>query len=130
MLLEGARETLQLLANRRITAGIVTMGRRERVSQELVRHGIAEHVQHAVFGSDVTQRKPHPEGLQRCLSALAVDPAHAVYVGDSPEDVKMAQAAGVFAVAVPGGYPNREALLEAKPDLFAETLSEAMGKLL
>ena len=31
-------------------------------------------------------------------------------MGDSPEDVQMARAAGVFAVGIPGGFPNREAL--------------------
>ena len=51
-------------------------------------------------------------------------PAEAVYVGDSPEDIAMARAAGVFSIAVAGGYPNRESLLAARPDRFAASLYE------
>jgi phosphoglycolate phosphatase-like HAD superfamily hydrolase len=34
----------------------------------------------------------------------------------------MAKAAGVFAVAIPGAYPNREALLASQPDVVAGDL--------
>jgi phosphoglycolate phosphatase len=59
-----------------------------------------------------------------------VAPGEAAYVGDSPEDVKMAQAAGVRAVGVPGGFPNREALAAARPDLLAPSLEGALDLLL
>lgn len=41
-----------------------------------------------------------------------------------------ARAAGVFSVGVPGGFPNREALREARPDLWVESLIEAAEALL
>jgi phosphoglycolate phosphatase len=76
----------------------------------------------------VAQKKPHPEGLVRCLESLGVEPGHAAYVGDSPEDIEMARAAGVRSVAIPGAYPNREALLAAKPDVILRSLVELMGE--
>jgi phosphoglycolate phosphatase-like HAD superfamily hydrolase len=51
-------------------------------------------------------------------------------VGDSPEDVAMAKAAGAFAVGIPGGFPNREALVAAGPDILAPSLGEALRTLL
>jgi phosphoglycolate phosphatase-like HAD superfamily hydrolase len=42
----------------------------------------------------------------------------------------MARAAGVLSVGVPGGFPNREALRGASPDLWAHELSDAVGQLL
>jgi phosphoglycolate phosphatase-like HAD superfamily hydrolase len=51
-------------------------------------------------------------------------------VGDSPEDVAMAKAAGAFAVGVPGGFPNREALAASRPDVLAPSLGEALRALL
>jgi phosphoglycolate phosphatase-like HAD superfamily hydrolase len=51
-------------------------------------------------------------------------------VGDSPEDVTMARHAGVFALGVPGGYPNRTALEESAPDAFAESLTLAADVLI
>ena len=52
------------------------------------------------------------------LERLSLPPAETAYVGDSPEDVAMAKAAGAFAVGVPGGFPNREALAASRPDDF------------
>ncbi len=54
----------------------------------------------------------------------------AAYVGDSPEDVQMAHAAGVFAVGIPGGFPNRHALGCAAPELLAPSLEAAVSTLL
>ncbi len=42
----------------------------------------------------------------------------------------MAKAAGVFAVGIPGGFPNREALAASRPDLLARSLDEALPALL
>ena len=53
----------------------------------------------------------------------------AAYVGDSPEDVLMAKAAGVFAVAVPGAYPNRAALVSSEPDALAADLAGVVAAL-
>ena len=124
-LIDGAREILEALSPR-VATGIVTSGGRERVSRELVEHGLAAHVHASVFGCDVKEKKPHPEGLLLCMDRLGVLAADAVYVGDSPEDVAMARAAGVRSVAVPGSYPNREALLASRPDVFVESLRDAL----
>ena len=128
-LIDGARELLQSITRRGLATGIVTSGGRERVSRELEVHGLADHLHECVFGDEVSHKKPHPEALHLCLGRLRVHADDAVYVGDSPEDIAMARAAGVFSIAVPGGYPNREALLAAGPDQFAESLFE-VGELI
>ena len=125
-LIDGAREVLELLAARGVATGIVTSGGRERVSRELEEHGLAPHIHACVYGCDVAQKKPHPEGLLLALEHLEVDAAEAVYVGDSPEDIEMARGAGVRSVAIPGGYPNREALLAARPDVILESLRDLL----
>ena len=124
-LIDGAREMLEALSAR-VATGIVTSGGRERVARELELHGLASHIHDFVCGTDVKEKKPHPEGLLLCMDRLRVRAGDAVYVGDSPEDVAMARAAGVKSIAVPGNYPNRDALLAAKPDVFVESLRDAM----
>jgi phosphoglycolate phosphatase-like HAD superfamily hydrolase len=42
----------------------------------------------------------------------------------------MARAAGIYAVGIPGGFPNREALRASAPDLWASSLEEAVNALL
>ena len=59
----------------------------------------------------------------------SIAPGEAAYVGDSPEDVEMARAAGAFSVGVPGGFPNREALEASAPDLLAEDLAAVVAAL-
>lgn len=125
-LLPTALPALDALRARGVRRGIVTSGGRDRVSRELVAHGVHEHFEHVVFGDDTERRKPHPDPLHLCLSRLAVAPEHAVYVGDSPEDVQMARAAGVWAVAVRGAYPNVAALEAAGANAIAADLTEAM----
>ncbi len=112
-LLDGVHYLLHRLAERGVVAGIVTSGSRPRIE-----------------GTDTERRKPHPDPLQLGLTRLGIAPHHAAYVGDSPEDVLMAKAAGVFAVAVPGAYPNREALLSAGPDALADDLAGVIAALL
>jgi len=125
-LIDGVRDALHELAWRGIDAAIVTSGSRSRIEREIEEHGLADIIRECVCGSDVAQKKPHPASLQLCLSRMELDPRDAVYVGDSPEDVLMARAAGVYAVAVPGGYPNRRALAAAGADAVHASLREAV----
>jgi HAD superfamily hydrolase (TIGR01549 family) len=129
-LLPGAREALQALAAAGMQLGLVSSGDGPRVRGELARLELAARFGAVVCNQDVRLRKPHPEGLLLALSQLGVAPADAAYVGDSPEDVEMARAASVFAVGIPGGFPNREALLASRPELVAGTLTEALEVLL
>jgi HAD superfamily hydrolase (TIGR01549 family) len=127
-LIDGVRDALRELSERGIAAAVVTSGSRDRVMREMRAHGV--EVRECVCGSDVARKKPHPEALQLCLARLEIEAVDAVYVGDSPEDVEMARAAGVYAVAVPGGYPNREALAASRPDAMHATVLEAVRALL
>lgn len=123
---DGARELLDALLARGIATGIVTSGGRERVSREIEQHRLTRHIRQSVFGCDVQQKKPHPEALFLCLERIDVTPEDAVFVGDSPEDIEMARAAGVRSIGVAGGYPNRELLEASQPDAFAGSLLQVL----
>ena len=60
-------------------------------------------------GEDVTQHKPHPEGLQRALRLLDVHPSRAVYVGDHPVDAQAAADAQIPFVGVLTGTTDAQA---------------------
>jgi phosphoglycolate phosphatase len=128
-LVPGAREALRRLDEAGIAQGIVTSGDRSRVSRELSGLQVERYFRTVVFGGDARERKPHPEALLLALGRMAVAPDRAAYVGDSPEDVEMARAAGVRAVGVPGGFPNREALAASRPDVLAPDLLAAVTAL-
>ena len=128
-LVDGVHEALSDLSARDVAAAIVTSGTRDRVTRELHAHGVALHFRECVFGSDVTSKKPHPEALYLCMQRLGVTASETVYIGDSPEDIAMAKAAGVFSIAIPGGYPNRDALMAAEPDAVAPSVRDAIRML-
>jgi phosphoglycolate phosphatase-like HAD superfamily hydrolase len=95
------------------------------VSRDLEALGLQSCFQAVVYAEDASRGKPHPEPLLRSLDLLGVRPPDAAYVGDSPEDIAMARAAGSFAVAIPGGFPNREACAPALT--LGETLEQRPG---
>lgn len=129
-LVPGAAEALARLQQVGLLQGLVTSGERERVARELLALGVHGFFRTVVCADDTRNKKPHPEALLLGLERLGVAPADAAYVGDSPEDVEMARAAGVFAVGIPGGFPNRQALAASTPDLLAPDLAAAVATLL
>jgi phosphoglycolate phosphatase-like HAD superfamily hydrolase len=64
------------------------------------------------------------------IDRLGGDPPHAVYVGDSPFDIRAAKSAGAFAVAVGwGGIHPDERLLAEAPDAFVRSPAELLDVL-
>ena len=70
--------------------------------------------------TDSWDLKPDPGMLFRILEKLQIKPQGAVLVGDSTNDVRAAQAAGMRACAVGYGYGNREKVLALDPDYYCE----------
>lgn len=77
----------------------------------------------AMLGADeVPKAKPYPDGLFALCRELAVQPAAAVYVGDSPSDGAAAKAAGMRSIGVTWGANPREKL-EGNFDIIAADVS-------
>lgn len=129
-LLPGVKGALGRLRHAGFAQGIVSSGERGRVTAEMHDLEVHHFFEVAVCGGDTENRKPHPEPLLVALERMGLRPGEAAYVGDSPEDVEMAKSARVFAVGVPGTFPNREALVASSPDLLAPDLAAAMTHLI
>jgi len=129
-LVPGAVEAVARLREAGSRLGVVTSGSRDRVKRQIEDLGLGRTFSVVICSEDVEKRKPDPEGLEIALARMGAAAGGSCYVGDSPEDVRMARAAGVFSVAVPGGFPNRAELIEASADLFAESLEEAVAQMM
>ncbi len=130
LLLPGARETLERLAGAGLRQGLVSSGDGSRVRREIGEFGLARFFGAVVCGGDTACRKPDPEPLLLAISRLGVAAGATAYVGDSPEDVAMAKAAGVVSVGVPGRFPTRKALAASAPDVLAPSLDSVVDALL
>ena len=91
---------------------------------------MARFFETVVSAGDAPRKKPHPDPLLLALGRMGLAPDETAYVGDSPEDVLMAKAAGALAVGVPGGFPNHAALAATAPDHLATSLEDAVRRLL
>lgn len=54
--------------------------------------------------------KPHPQPIQEALRRLRISVSEAVFVGDSPVDVKASHEAGVLAIGITTGVGSEEVL--------------------
>jgi len=104
--------------------GLVTSGDRERVTRQLGEFELAGIFEAYVCGGDTKEKKPHPEPLLFAMRQMKMEAEYCVYVGDTPEDLLMARAAGVRAIAVLGPFPTEKRLRAAEPEYLLESLQE------
>jgi len=128
-LVPGVSALLERLRERRMRLGIVTNGTRGRVEAELARFGLASTFAAVVCYEDVTQPKPHPEGLEKAFVLLGCSPGACCFVGDTPEDIHMGRHAGVFTVGIRSEYVDDSRLRECGPDLLLNAITELPGAL-
>jgi pyrophosphatase PpaX len=127
---EGIEDVLVRLKDEGRRLGIVTAKRRQTVELAFAQVPLA-HLFETVVGGDETERhKPDPAPLLLALERMGARPEEAAYVGDAPFDVKAAQAAGLFSVAVAwGGIHLRERLEAEHPGALVDTPEELHGVL-
>lgn len=125
-LVEGARRTVTELHTRGYRLGIVTSGSHCRVTRELEEMGLTQIFQVVICNEHITNKKPHPEGLEQAISLIGSRPRECAYVGDAPEDIHMGKSASVHTVAVRSAYPTSKHLLSAGPDIHLDSISELL----
>jgi FMN phosphatase YigB (HAD superfamily) len=104
LLIPGAVETLEAVRRAgRLTGLIANTGATPgpALRPVLAGHGLLALLDVATFSDEAGECKPAPGIFQRTLSALAVEPAEAVFVGDTPElDVVGPQQVGMWTVQI------------------------------
>lgn len=110
--------------------GVVTDKAMDAVEPVLQRLGLSMWFDIVVDGGAVAQRKPHPAPLLHACEALAVQPAHALYVGDSTNDALAAQAAGMQMIRVSYGEASARAEEGVADDLPCLRVIDTLRELL
>ena len=114
-LLPRVQESLERLVDAGFVLGLVTAGDRDVVGGQLERFGIGHLIPARVIGTDEIAAKPHPDPLLRVLRELdrAERIGTARYVGDVPDDMRMARAVGAIGIGIESSIGLRETMLEA-----------------
>ncbi len=131
-LLPGAYPALERLVAAGIPLGVVTAGDRKVVAEQLRRTGVADLIGSAVYGDDSVEQKPDPAPLRRGLAALghASTPAETAYLGDTLDDVRMARAAGAYAVGIHSPFFHPDDFYTADAHEHAPSVADWVATLL
>jgi HAD superfamily hydrolase (TIGR01549 family) len=101
-LFPGVREALERLVATGHPLAIVTAGRSDRVGAELRQLGLEPLFGAIVYGDDFPVQKPDPAPFRAALARLGLADriASSRYVGDTPDDMRMAVAAGARGIGI------------------------------
>ena len=127
-LAEDAAPTLMALRPH-YKLGLITNGPSAIQRAKIERFGLAEYLDVLIVSGEVGVAKPDPAIFRLALERLGVEPAEALFVGDSPEyDLRGAEAAGMLFVWM---NPGAEELPEgiARPLATIGRLEELLGVL-
>ena len=125
---EGIDDVLVRLKDEGRQLGIVTAKRRATVELAFANVPLAHLFETVVGGDETEHHKPEPAPLLLAAERLQADPVDCAYVGDSPFDIRAANAAGMHAVAVTwGGIHTREKLEREYPDAIVDTPEELLN---
>lgn len=122
-LIAGARRVLARVGSVH-ALGLVTSADRDRVTAQLRDFRLTTLFAARVCSGDTFHKKPHPQPLRMALRQMQLHPSVCIYVGDAPQDVEMAQRAGVRAIGVLGPFPTEKRLRAARPDFLIGSIEE------
>ena len=131
-LFPGVREALGRLAAAGHPLAIVTAGRSDRVGAELRRLELEPLFGAIVFGDDYPAQKPDPAPFRAALERLGLADriASSRYVGDTPDDMRMAVAAGARGIGIESVLGDASDLRAAGAQETAASMVEWVDRLL
>ena len=126
-LIQGARETVADIRQKGYRLGVVSSGNDCRVNREIKELGLVGFFEVVICHEQISNRKPHPEGLETAMRLLGSTAEETCYIGDTPEDIEMGKRAGVWTVGVRSSYPTSWKLQAAEPYIYVESLADLTG---
>ena len=125
----GVVDLVRGIRGRGLRTGVVTSKNREGTRRGLRLIGLEDAIEVLVCADDVEHPKPHPEPVQRAVTALTSEPISTLFVGDSVHDLASGRKAGVLTGAALWGPFARSDLEAGAPDFWFESAAELEGLL-
>lgn len=126
LLYAGVREGLQQLREMSIELAVATNKFQSSAEDLLTQAGIRSYFKKVIGADRVTRPKPDPEMGQKLLQEFQVSPENVLMVGDTQNDLLMAQSLGVASIAVTYGVQSKEQLSVFEPEFFANSFSDVV----
>ena len=122
----GVRETLKWLDGEGVEMALITNKPEQFVAPLLDELKLGRYFRWIIGGDTLPQQKPDPAALLHVMKMAGVEPAQALFVGDSRNDVLAAKAAGVSCAALTYGYNHGRPIAEERPDLVIDDPRELL----
>ncbi len=121
---EGVIDTLALLYQRGHPMAIVTSKGNAMMERGLKFIGADDYIEVAIGYDSVHIHKPDPYPVKAALEKLEYSADEAVFVGDSPHDVKSGNSAGVITIAALWGPFTKSQLAPFNPTHFLDDIKQ------
>ena len=124
-LFDGVEQVLQQLKAQNVLLAVATGKARKGLQRMFDETGLAKYFDTSRC-ADEAQSKPHPDMLQQILLELDIKAEHAIMVGDTSHDMKMAQAIAMPRIGVTHGVHGRDVLSQFAPKAIIDTMPELL----
>lgn len=123
--IEGVREVLSFLYERRIKMGVVTNKVRRYVGKELQNTGLYQYLPIVICASEASRDKPFPDPLLLAIekAALNVKEHEIWYAGDTETDLLCAKGSGCRSAFLEGHRDTKRLLSEYAPYISFDNYS-------
>lgn len=121
---EGVIDTLALLYQRGHPMAIVTSKGNAMMERGLKFIGADDYIEVAIGYDSVHIHKPDPYPVKAALEKLEYAANEAVFLGDSPHDIKSGNAAGVVTIAALWGPFTKSQLAPFNPSYFLDDIKQ------
>ena len=128
-ILDGAIPTMEYLAKQHIPQAILTNKHGETARAVSEYCGFDQFTKVCLGNGDTEWNKPAPELTRDALAAIGAEVSGTILIGDSPTDVKTAQAANISCYAVATGAHNEAELMAAGAEEVYPNLSALLADL-
>lgn len=122
----GVLATVRKLSELNFRLGVVTSKRKETAIQGLRRFKLDPFFPVIIAIDDVKRPKPDPEPIVTAMRELNSVKRETLMVGDSPQDIRAGQKAGVRTAAVSWSLKGKEALEALCPDYFLNEMKDIL----
>ncbi len=121
--------TFATLKKNGLKIGIVTTRGKITLEKVLEKAELHQFIDTIIAKEDVLNHKPHPEPVQRALTALSIAPEDAVMVGDTEYDIFAGKGAGTATIGVTYGT-HGEKIRDTHPDYVVSDIEEVTNIIL
>jgi len=124
-LFDGVEHVLQQLKAQNVRLAVATGKARKGLARMFAETGLEKYFDTSRC-ADEAHSKPHPDMLQQILLELDIKAQHAVMVGDTSHDMKMAQAIDMPRVGVTHGVHGRDVLSQFAPKAIIDSIPQLL----